>query len=255
MPGWPPSWGWSHSLVRSPWLVSPCLSPPLRSLFACQLFSIITASCAPSTCFVSPCGLQLAWPGAADDARPTLASFRNPEGGRFCCAGLSVLASVTEAPDRQRGSRRVGGSQRGESLHGYVSLSRRSMEAGMEAGVLGAEVCATLFSCPRRRTVPAGSGGLCSRRCRRSYAHGRSLLLAPSPPARPATAAQQASLRTSTGLQQHSAKANGLRITRTIIRSFKSDRDVKTSGSWASAPGDCPPNGCTSLHQNPTAKE
>ena len=143
--------------MRSPWLVSPCLSPPLRSLFACQLFSIITASCAPSTCFVSPCGLQLAWPGAADDARPTLASFRNPEGGRFCCAGLSVLASVTEAPDRQRGSERAGGSQRGESLHGYVSLRRRSMEAGMETGVLGAEVCATLFSCP---TAPHCSRGL-----------------------------------------------------------------------------------------------
>ena len=30
---------------------------PLRSLLACQLFSTIKGSCAPSVCVVSPCGL------------------------------------------------------------------------------------------------------------------------------------------------------------------------------------------------------
>ena len=115
---------------------------------------------APSTRFVSPCGLQRAWPGAADDARQTLASFRHPDAGRFCwMPGLSVLASDSEAFDGQRVSGRVGGSQRG-------GASARSAKSTSECACVRSMDC---FLSAARWQSSASRG----RRCGRAATHLR----------------------------------------------------------------------------------
>ena len=115
---------------------------------------------APSTRFVSPCGLPRAWPGAADDARQTRASFRHPDAGRFCwMPGLSVLASDSEASDGQRVSGRVGGSQRG-------GASARSAKSTSECACVRSMDC---FLSAARWQSSASRG----RRCGRAATHLR----------------------------------------------------------------------------------
>ena len=139
-------------------------------------------------------------------ARPRAMRFVSQparDGGRCCCAGHSVLASVSETPDGREVQGEWGDRREGSrSMDMFLSAEGR-WKLGWRLGCWERR-CVQRFSAfllpPRHRTVPAGSGGLCSRRCRRSYAHGRSLLLAPSPPARPAAAAWQTSERKAMGL-------------------------------------------------------
>ena len=72
------------------------------------------------------------------------------------------------------------------------------METGVEAGSGGVYNAFFLPHCTA--LCPRTLGGLCSRRYRRSYAHGRPLFLRSSPPAKAAAAARQTSERNSMGL-------------------------------------------------------